>query len=87
MDNLRDQLPVSYSITAQLVSLDLSGFTAIISQQPPEKSLRSGTITLCLEKYINNFAILVNSPPQVMLLAIDLHKDFIDVERVTIAWP
>ena len=30
-------------------------------------------------------ALLVNSPPQIVLLAVDLHKDFIDVEGVAVA--
>jgi hypothetical protein len=34
-------------------------------------------ITLCLEEYINDFTILVHGSPKVMLLAVDLHEDFI----------
>jgi hypothetical protein len=43
-----------------------------------------------LKIYIHNLAILVDSPPEIMLLAIDLlarhtGEDFIDVEGVTVA--
>jgi len=37
-----------------------------------------------LQVYINDIATLINSAPQIMLLFIDLHKDFIDVEGITI---
>ena len=40
---------------------------------------------LCLKIYINNFAILINCSPQVMLFAVDLDKDLIDVEAVAVA--
>jgi len=42
-------------------------------------------IALYLKIHINDLAILVNSSPPVMLLAVDLHKDFIDVEGVSVA--
>jgi hypothetical protein len=41
------------------------------------------TNPLCLEIHIKDFAILVNSPPQVMLLAVDFHEYFVNVESVT----
>jgi hypothetical protein len=40
---------------------------------------------LGLQKDIYDLTILINSPPEVMLLTVDLHEDFIDVERVTLA--
>jgi len=33
---------------------------------------------------INNLAILIDSPPQLMLLAVDLYEDFIDEERIAV---
>jgi hypothetical protein len=38
-----------------------------------------------LKIHIYNFAILVNCPPQVMLLATDSDEDFIDVVSVAVA--
>ena len=35
--------------------------------------------------HINDFTILVDRPPQIVLLAVYLYEDFIDVERVAIA--
>jgi len=42
-------------------------------------------VTLGLEKYVDYFAILVNRSPQVVLLAIDFHKNFSDEEGIAIA--
>ena len=42
-------------------------------------------IPLGLQIYINNRTILANCPPKGMLLTIDLHEDFIEVEGVALA--
>ena len=75
---------MSHTITSQLVGHDLPGFSAVTAYQPPEETLSCSTITFGLEVDINNFAILINSPPEVMLFAVDLYEDFIDEEGITI---
>jgi hypothetical protein len=37
-----------------------------------------------LQENIKHFAILVNCPPKVMLLAVDLHEDLVDVEGIAV---
>jgi hypothetical protein len=37
-----------------------------------------------LEKYINDLAILIHCSPQIVLLAVDLDENFIDVERIAV---
>ena len=76
---------MSNSITAQFVSHNFSGLAVVITKESPEKPFSCGSISSCLEIHINHFAILINSAPQVMLLAIDLYKDFIDEEGISIA--
>jgi len=76
---------VSNPITAQLIRYDLPGFALVIPDQAPEEPLCGRSIPLCLKIYINDFAILVDSPPQIMLLAVYLHKNFINVEGVSVA--
>ena len=44
----------------------------------------SGSIPFGLQIHINDLTVLIYSPPEVMLLAVDLHKDFIDEEGVAI---
>ena len=34
---------------------------------------------------INHFTILIHGPPQVVLLAIDLYEDLIDIEGIAIS--
>ena len=42
--------------------------------KPPHPSLSlPGRLTICLEIHINHFAILIDGPPQLVLLAIDLN--------------
>jgi len=71
------------AIAPQLVRYNLSRFTMVIFQQSPEETLCSSPVTTRLEKHIDHLAILVNSPPQILLLSTNLHKCFVDVERIT----
>jgi hypothetical protein len=50
-----------------------------------KKAFCCGTISLRLQEYINDLTILINCPPKVMLLAVNLHEDLIDAEGVTVA--
>ena len=43
------------------------------------------SVTLGLEKDINDISILIYGPRKIMLLTINLHEDFIDVEGVTVS--
>jgi len=70
------------AIASQLVRHNLSRFAMVIFQQSLEETLGSRSVTTCLEKHIDHFAILVNSPPQVLLFAIYLHKYFVYVECI-----
>ena len=85
MNNIRHQLTMSNAITTQFIRHDLPWLAAIIPQQASKETLRSSTIPFSLQIHINHVAILINSPPQVMQLAIDLYKDFVDVEGIAIA--
>jgi hypothetical protein len=63
MQGLRDEFSMRNVIASQLVRHNLSRFTLMIFQQPFEETLSSRAVTTCLEKHIDNLAILVNSPP------------------------
>ena len=52
--------------------------------QPPEEPLGSSPTPSGLKIHINQFTILVHCPPEIVLLAIDLHKDFIDEKGIAI---
>lgn len=72
-------------IATKLSSRDFLGFVTVTPEQPPEESLRCSSIPSGLEIHINNLAVLVHSPPEKMLLPINLHKDFINVQGITTA--
>jgi hypothetical protein len=84
-DSLRNNFSMGYWITSQLIRDDLPGFTAMVTQQPIKEALRSSTIAFGLKKYINNLPVLIHCSPQIVLLAVDFYKDFIDEECVTVA--
>ena len=54
-------------------------------QQAPEESLSRSPIPSGLQIHINDLAVLVYSPPQVILLVVDLDEDLIDEESIAVA--
>lgn len=54
------------------------------SYESPKKSLRSLSVSSGLQEYIDHIAILVNSSPQVVQLAINLHEDLINKESISV---
>lgn len=55
------------------------------SQQTLEEAFSRSTISFGLKIHIYHFTILVHGSPKVRLLAIDLHKHFIDEEGITVS--
>jgi hypothetical protein len=43
------------------------------------------TVPSRLQIHVNDFAVLIYSPPEIMLLAVDLHEYFVDEEGITVA--
>ena len=74
---------MSDTIASQFIRHDLPGFTSTRPQQALEEAFRSLTIPFALKIHINHFTILIHNPPEVVLLAIDLHEYFVDVESIT----
>jgi len=79
---LRNEFSMRNSIASQLVCHNLSRFAMMLFQQSLEETRSSCSITTCLEKDIDHLAILVNSPPQVLLFAIYFHKHFVNVKCI-----
>jgi hypothetical protein len=42
-------------------------------------------ITLCLEKHIYHFTILIDCSPQVVLLTVDLYKYLVNIKSIAVA--
>ena len=79
-----DHFAMSHAIALQLVSHDLPGLGTMAGYQTVKESFSCGPISLDLQIYVNNFTILIYSPPQIMLFAIDLNEYYIDVEGVAV---
>ena len=75
---------MSNAIAPQFVGHNFPGFTAMISEQTLEEPLSSSAIASGLQIHIHHLTVLVNSSPQVTLLTVDPHEDFIDEESVTV---
>ena len=84
MNSIRHKFTVSNTVAAQLIRHDLPWLAAIVPQQASKETLRSSTILFSLQIHINHLAILVNSSPQIVLLAIDLYKDLVGVKAIAI---
>jgi hypothetical protein len=80
VDRLRNHFPMRGRVAPQFVRHDLPRFLTMASQWPLEKTHCIITITLGLKIHIYCIATLIDCPPKVMLLAIDLHKYFVNVE-------
>jgi len=80
VNGLRNEFSMRNAIASQLVRHNLSRFAMVIFQQSLEEARSSRIVTTCLEQHFDHLAILVNSAPQVLPLATDLHRYFVDVE-------
>ncbi len=85
MNHIRHQFSMRYTIASQLVGHDFSWFTTMTLHKTLEEALSRCTIPPYLQKHIDHFTILIDSSPEVILLAVDLHKGFVDEESVAIA--
>jgi hypothetical protein len=50
-----------------------------------EEGLGDLAIFACLQEYISDFAILVDRPPQIQLLALKFNEDLINEKRTAVA--
>jgi len=73
------------TVASQFVRHDVPGLTITTPYKPLEEAICCSAISAGLSIDINHVSILIHSAPQVLLLAIDLHEDLIDVERIAVA--
>ncbi len=83
MNRIWDELSMCHAIASQLVRHNLPRFTAVIYKQPFKKALSGLAVASTLQKNIDNFSVLIDSSPQIMLYAINLHEYFIYIEGIT----
>ena len=85
MDSFRNNLPVGYWITTQLIRDDLPRRSTTRPQQTLEEPLRCSPIPLRLQVYINDLPVLVYRSPKVMPLTLDFDEYLINVEGVAVS--
>jgi hypothetical protein len=56
----------------------------MLLQESLKEPLCSLSISPLLQEHISHFTVLINGSPQVVLLNMDLHEDFINEERISI---
>ncbi|MGB7301434.1 MAG: hypothetical protein WBD34_19095, partial [Burkholderiaceae bacterium] len=70
-------------ITSQLVRHNRPRIATVRSQQSGKEAPGCLSIAFLLHEYINDFSILIDGTPQIMLFPVDLDKDLIKIERIT----
>ena len=85
MNDIWHQVPVSDTVTTQLICNDPPRFAAVHSDQALEETLCCPSVPARLQKHIDHLSVLVNSSPQTVLFALNFHEYFIYIESVTIA--
>jgi hypothetical protein len=82
MLDIGQKLTLRNSITLQLVRDDDARRIVQTFQQPLEEALRSGGISAALHEDIEHDPVLVDSPPEITLLAVDPDENLIHVPLV-----
>jgi hypothetical protein len=77
MERFWDQFPMRGAIAFQLVRYDHPWFLPMRLQQTFEEPFGCFAVTATLKKHIDDLAILIDSPPQVMLHIPNLNEHFV----------
>ena len=77
--NSRHDFSFRRAVALELIRDDHARHVLKTLQQLAEESLRCFLTSLTLHQNIKDIAILIDGPPQIMLLALDLQKHFIQV--------
>ncbi len=69
-------------IAAKFVGDQPSGLTALAFDETVEEPFRCPLIAATLEKNINDLAVLIDRPIQIVSLSLNGDKDFVDMPRI-----
>ena len=76
---------MSNTKASQLIRYDLTWLIPVTFEQSSEEALGGLAISACLQEYINDFAILIDRAPQILLLTLDLHEHLVEEKRIAVA--
>ena len=85
MDGFGDQFPMSNAVASQLIRYDLAWPIPVTFEQSSEEALGRFAVSARLHEHINDFAILIDRAPQILLLTLDLHEHLVEEERIAVA--
>ena len=85
MDGFGDQFAMSNAVVSQLIRYDLAWLIPVTFEQSSEEALGSLPISAWLQEHINDFAILIDRAPQILLLTLDLHEHLVEEQRIAVA--
>jgi hypothetical protein len=85
VNHIGDEVSMCDPIASELVRHDLFWLKAMCLQQSLEKMPCCIPVSARLQKHINHFTALVDRTPQIVLLAPNLHEDFINEKSVAVA--
>ena len=85
MDGFGDQFAMSNAVVSQLIRYDLAWLIPVTFEQSSEEALGSLPISAWLQEHINDFAILIDRAPQILLLTLDLHEHLVEEKRIAVA--
>ena len=84
--DVRHDLMPGGSIRAELVGDHPPGWAALLTQEAPQQAFGRFGVAAGLHDLIKDVSVLVNGPPQPVLLARDRDHDLIEVPDVAAAW-
>jgi hypothetical protein len=76
---------MSHTVASQLVRHDLAWLTPVTFKQSFEEALGGLPISARLQEYINDFAILVERAPKIVLLALNFDEHLVEEKRIAVA--
>ncbi len=73
---------MSGTIASEFVGHQPPGFSALAFDEPAEKAFGRRLVAATLEENINDIAILIDRPIQIVSLSLHGDKDFVDMPRI-----
>jgi hypothetical protein len=82
VDDGRHDCAVRSAVASQLIRYQPPWFACLTFQQPAKEALGRTLIATGLNKNIDHVAVLVNGAPEILLLTLDIHEEFIQMPNV-----
>jgi hypothetical protein len=85
VNRVRNEFSVSNQVTTQFVCNDLPWTSLMPQDQTFEEALGCLGVSLGLQKHVDDFTVLINRTPQIVLFTLYFDEDFIQMECITVS--